>query len=70
MSTTKQPDTCRHLLPARSLAAACRLQQGLSPALPTHPTPRTDYLPSPLDVNNFAFDLDKSEDKVLLPCSR
>jgi len=29
-----------------------------------------DYLPSPLDVNNFALDLDKSEEKVLLPCSR
>ncbi|PRW60865.1 elongation factor G- mitochondrial isoform A [Chlorella sorokiniana] len=30
----------------------------------------TDYLPSPLDVNNFALDLDKEEEKVLLPCSR
>lgn len=29
-----------------------------------------DFLPSPLDVNNFALDLDKSEEKVLLPCSR
>lgn len=32
--------------------------------------PPADYLPSPLDVNNFALDLDKDEEKVLLPCSR
>lgn len=29
-----------------------------------------DYLPSPLDVNNWALDLDKQEERVLLPCSR
>ncbi|KAI3429283.1 hypothetical protein D9Q98_005379 [Chlorella vulgaris] len=29
-----------------------------------------DYLPSPLDVNNFALDLGKAEEKTLLPCSR
>lgn len=31
--------------------------------------PTADYLPSPLDVNNFALDLDKGEERVLLPCS-
>ncbi|EFN59906.1 hypothetical protein CHLNCDRAFT_56440 [Chlorella variabilis] len=30
----------------------------------------SDYLPSPLDVNNFALDLDKGEERVLLPCSK
>jgi hypothetical protein len=30
----------------------------------------TDYLPSPLDVDNFALDLERGEEKVLLPCSR
>lgn len=32
--------------------------------------PTADYLPSPLDVNNFALDLDKGEERVLLPCSK
>lgn len=30
----------------------------------------TDYLPCPVDVKNYALDIEKSEEKVQLPCSR
>ena len=30
----------------------------------------TDYLPCPIDVTNYALDLEKEEERLALPCSR
>lgn len=74
-SCTRRPEHAASARPSATLLACLSppflASQRLPPASPLpFLLPPPDYLPSPLDVDNFALDLKKDEDRVLLPCSR